>query len=380
MAVNLVSLVMQFLTPSIVGKIASSLGVEQTLAQKAIGAAVPTILSGLAGAAAKPDGARSLAATISKQETGLLGNFASMLGGSAQSGLVSAGTSALTSLLGGPALGALAGAVSKFAGIGESPARSLLGMLAPVVLGTLGQQQKTASLDAKGLANLLAGQKENIAAAMPTGFSSLLSGTNLLDAVSGSLKSGAASVSPATAGAVGGAAKAAGAAAASGTAGRTAALEPKPVAKQSSLWLVALAALSGLLAWNWFSDQSRQAAMPPPSTTAMPATKIMVGTVDVGSQVASVIDELRTSLDGIKDVASARAALPKLNDVAVQLQRVQGMAMPAESKKALAGLAAAGLKTLEPMFTSVLAHPGVSPIAKPVIDTVKARLDALAKA
>jgi hypothetical protein len=36
---------------------------------------------------------------------------------------------------------ALAGAVSKYAGLGQSASGSLLGMLAPIVMGTIGQQQ-----------------------------------------------------------------------------------------------------------------------------------------------------------------------------------------------------------------------------------------------
>jgi hypothetical protein len=49
MATNLVSLVMQFLTPDTIAKIASALGLDRMVAQKAITGAVPAILSGLAG-------------------------------------------------------------------------------------------------------------------------------------------------------------------------------------------------------------------------------------------------------------------------------------------------------------------------------------------
>ena len=44
MAINLVSLVMQFLTPDMIGRIASALGLDRNNTQTAIGAAVPGLL------------------------------------------------------------------------------------------------------------------------------------------------------------------------------------------------------------------------------------------------------------------------------------------------------------------------------------------------
>ena len=46
MAVNLVSLIMQFLTPDMIGRIASALGLDRNNTQTAIGAAVPGLLAG----------------------------------------------------------------------------------------------------------------------------------------------------------------------------------------------------------------------------------------------------------------------------------------------------------------------------------------------
>src|SRR5262245_38067149 len=65
-------------------------------------------------------------------------------------------------------------------------------MLAPIVMGTIGQQQGTRSFDAGGIANLLASQKDNIAAALPAGFSNLLGGTGLLDSLGGAARTATA--------------------------------------------------------------------------------------------------------------------------------------------------------------------------------------------
>jgi hypothetical protein len=44
-AINLVSLVMQFLTPDMIGRIATALGLDRNVAQTAIGALVPALLA-----------------------------------------------------------------------------------------------------------------------------------------------------------------------------------------------------------------------------------------------------------------------------------------------------------------------------------------------
>jgi hypothetical protein len=83
--------------------------------------------------------------------------------------MASQGSSLLSSLLGGSTSSILAATVSKFLGIGERPMQTVMGLLAPVVMGVLGGQQRAASLDANSLARLLAGQKDQIADAMPAG-------------------------------------------------------------------------------------------------------------------------------------------------------------------------------------------------------------------
>src|SRR5215510_5141659 len=141
MAINLVSLVMQFLTPEMIGRIASALGLDRNNAQTAIGAAVPGLLAGLSGIAAQPGGAQRVA-DAARQQTGVLGNFASMLGTGAQTSLVEKGSQMLASLLGGRDQTALAGAVGKYAGLGQTASGSLRRMLAPLLMGTRAQGQE----------------------------------------------------------------------------------------------------------------------------------------------------------------------------------------------------------------------------------------------
>jgi Bacterial protein of unknown function (DUF937) len=174
MATNLVSVVMQFLTPDVIAKIASALGLDRDVAQKMVGGAIPAILASMAGVAASPGGARQLATAVAQQQPGTLDNLKSLIGQAGQQSFASAGSSALSGLLGGGALDALTQSVAKFGGVGESTGKSLLGILGPVVVGALGQQQRSAGLDANGLASLLTSQKDQFAAAIPSGLADRL--------------------------------------------------------------------------------------------------------------------------------------------------------------------------------------------------------------
>jgi hypothetical protein len=391
MALNIVSLIMQYLAPSLVGNIGKAIGVDSGLAQKAIGAAVPAILSGLTGLASKPEGARQLSTALQQQDPGLLGNLTGMIGGSGQSSLISSGTGALTSLLGGSALGSLTGAVSKFAGMGDAPTKSLLGILGPVVLGTLGQQQKRSNLDATSLASMLAGQKDNVASAMPAGFSQLLAGSGLLDSISSNIKTATSSVAAAATTAAATATAAASSAAKTATTAATGAASnfgsaaqsaahrgatavPQPKSGGAPLWLLALAALAAFGAYTWFNDKTRLG-------TVAPVQRVMVGNVDLGGQMTSAVDQLRVTLGTVKDAASAQAAMPRLREAAGQLEKIQalGAQAPADGKRSLAAMAASALKSLDPIITGVLGSAGVGAVVKPTLDAIRGRLETMAK-
>ena len=149
MSDNIVTPVSRFLTPELIGKLASASGLDPYMGQQATAAAVPAILSGLAELAGKPFGAQQLAKAVAQQPAGISGSIASNLtNGSAQ--MADKGSSVLASLLGGGALGTLASTIGKFLGVGDGPARSLMGLLTPVIMGVLGREQRAAGLDADG--------------------------------------------------------------------------------------------------------------------------------------------------------------------------------------------------------------------------------------
>ena len=363
---NLVSLIMQFLAPAIINKMAGSLGIGQGLAGKAISAALPAILAALAGSASKSGGAGALASVLGRQDPGLLGNFASMLGGGGQQSMIDSGAGALTSLLGGGSTNAIASAIGKFSGINDGQSKSLLGMLAPVVLGTLAKEQKVGGLDAGGLASLLNGQKDNIAAAMPAGFSDLLKGSGVLDSISANLPKAAAPHVHA---------------------------EPTPSGGGIMKYLLPLAAAGALLyalsgyGCNRHDDMKTTApapaatekAAPAPAAAAKAAAPAVPG-IDLAS-ATSAIEALKSALVGVKDEATAKSSLPKLQDLAGQFDKLKGLAMglPADARHPLVVMISGVMPGLASSIDKALALPGVGAVLKPVLDQIAGSLGAIAK-
>ena len=115
MAMDLVSLIMKFLTPDMIGRLASALGLDRSTTSSAIEAAVPGLLAALAGVATKPGGPQKLA-DAAKQEINTLDKF-SGFAGSGQTSIVERGSQMLTSLLGKGDQIALANAISKYSGV-----------------------------------------------------------------------------------------------------------------------------------------------------------------------------------------------------------------------------------------------------------------------
>ena len=362
MATNLVSVVMQFLTPDMIAKIASALGLDRSVAQKAIAGAVPALLASFADLASAPNGARQLGNALAQPQAGSLESIKSIIGGSGQNTLAEAGSSVLSGLFGGGTLDTMAQSIGKFAGLDGASSKSLLGMLAPVVLGTLGQQQRSAGLDAGGLASLLGAQKDQIAAAIPSGLADQLSAAGLFDRAAGTLRSGTAAAS-AAGNRIAGASERTVAGA-----GQAARATTSAASSQWPYWLVALAVLGGLAWWTLGPRTVDNVAELPRPATTQPQTgtvgvapsNLTIGGVNLANQVNSSVGTVRSVLETITDAASAEAAVPKLRDATTQLNEVGNLAtrLTPEGKSALARLITAATPTINQMCDKVLATSG----------------------
>ncbi len=257
MAINLVSLISQVLTPQLVGSLARAVGVNEAVAQKLVAAAIPTILAALATTAAAPGGAQKLADTVSNSDPDLLSKLTGAIGGG-NAGALGEGANMLSGLLGGSGLSSIVGALSQFAGAPQGAAQSVVGAVAQTAVGTIGQQDPSNWSDAPSIAAMLASQKSAISAALPPELSKALGATGLLAGLGG-LGTAAAQTASSTVSS----------AATSATAATSAAANRVQAASSSSgfpMWAIILLIVIVLAAIWWFMTQNKQ---PEPAKTGM---------------------------------------------------------------------------------------------------------------
>ena len=376
MATNLVSSVMQFLTPDMVAKIARTLGIDPDVAQKVVSAAVPVILASFAGLAAKPAGAQQLSQTLEQQRPDMLSQITSAIGGPDQKAIADTGSGLLSTLLGGSGLNGLSSAVGNFAGINQSAGKSVLGLIAPMVMGVLGQQQRSGGLDANGLANLLASQKDQIAAAMPPALASIMGARGMLDGTLGRGSDTASTAAGRMAGTM------------SDMAMRTSqvanAAARRPLAAPWPLWVLGLIVLAGL-AWYFSGDRDKQVAEQTRGLFNKAPGDVATNTpnaADVSADLTASVKTARETLQGITDPASARAALPKLQQATDRLDKINSLAaqLPSGSRKELASQVEALMPALNRLCDQALSNPQIAALAKPAIDALRVRLQMLAQA
>jgi hypothetical protein len=364
MAANLVSLVMQFLTPDMIGRIAAVLGLDRNKVGSAITGAVPALLAAFNNTATQPGGAQKLA-DAAKQQASTLGNFANILASGGESSLLQNGSQMLSSLVGSQNQNALTDAIARFTGLGQNASGSLLGMLAPIVMGTIAQHQGTTRVpNANSIANLFASQKDNIASALPSGLGSLLSGTGLLSSLGGAARTATAAGSEAMR-----EASATRLVDATRQRGTGAASAPS----NWLYWLLPLAAAAALVIY--FAVRPTQEV----AQQNMSQAQNVAPGVDLGKQITNNINNLRTTLGGVTDVASAKAALPKVQEATTQIDKNGGEVnqLSADQRKQVAGLINPLMPSFNQLCDKVLAIPGVAEVLKPSVDAVKAKLTTL---
>jgi hypothetical protein len=200
------------------------------------------------------------------------------------------------------------------------------------------------------LARLLASQKDNISAALPPGFGSLLSAAGVP-----------------------------GFAAADKQASRVAQADTS--FPDWLKWVLGALALA-VLAWWLFGKRPAEIVAPTTPPPGHVTQNLTVDGVDLRSTIQTTLDGLKTTLQGVSDAASAQASLPKLETSAADLDRVRELSakLPVDGKSVLAALVAAARPSIEQLFDKVLAIPGVDAVAKPAIEALRAKLDALSKA
>ncbi len=253
MAVDLVSVISQFLTPQLVGGLARAVGVNEAVAQRLAAAAIPAVLGAFATTAAAPGGAQKIVDAVSNSDPDLLSKLAGAIGGG-NLGPLSEGATWLGGLLGGSGVASIAGALSQFSGAPPAAAQPAIGAVAQAAIGAIGQQDPSNWSDPASIAALFASQKDAIAAALPPDLAKALSTTGLLAGLGGL---GAAAMRTASA-----AAPPAASAPTVAVPPPIAAPTPPPAPARSSgfpMWAIIVLIVIVLVAVWWFMTQNHSA-------------------------------------------------------------------------------------------------------------------------
>jgi hypothetical protein len=407
MAVNLIDMVKSQLGNQVVGQIAGLLGESSDKTQSAINGAIPALLGGLMNNASNSSGAGNLLNALNSVDDGMVGNFAGMLGGSQSKGVMDMGGRLLGNVLGGGGLNNMIGAVSGFSGLGKGAAGSLLGLLAPLLMGTVKRQlMGSGGLNVGNLTNLLMGQKSNIAAAMPRGFDTHLKSAGLGDMLGGVLGSATAAGQQAVSSA----------SRAVGSAANTAANTATTAARGGGnilRWLLPLIILAALAFFflnrggrNAVQDATNAAgnaasaatnAVGDAATAATDAAgdavnaagdavanaggafqDAVVGDVNVGTEINNVFGSATDILNGIKDEATATEALPRLTELDGKIGELSGLfgQLGDAGKGAVATAVQNSTTGLQALVDKVSALPGVGDVIKSILDSILQKLAA----
>jgi len=160
-----------------IGNLASQVGGNEGEAKNGVMAALPAMLAALGKNAGTEKGAEELNNALEKKHDGsILDNLSGYLSNPD----LKDGAGILNHLFGNQTSN-VANAVSQSSGLDTNGSMKMLQMLAPILMGMLGQQKKQNNLDAKGLGNLTSMLASNFGS--EAGASGIMEAvTNLLDA------------------------------------------------------------------------------------------------------------------------------------------------------------------------------------------------------
>jgi OmpA-OmpF porin, OOP family len=159
-----------------VGLIAQRLGESNTAVSRGLQASLACVLGGFATKTTDVNTAHRLFDLITSREnrTDVAADVTKLVDGASTSTAPNLGTSLLSTLFRGR-VGTVGELISRTAGFkNPSSGASLLGMVAPLVLGFLGKRVRDTGMSLGGLTNMLADERDGILAAAPAGLARLM--------------------------------------------------------------------------------------------------------------------------------------------------------------------------------------------------------------
>lgn len=356
----ILSMISHYVTPSKVAQIATALGMQSHVAEKALNGAVPGLLAALLAATESADGESSFARTLSDQDPSMLDVLGGLLDQDTAS-VAATGRDGLASILGDAQLEDFTAKVQTVSGVPTGAASSLVGLSGSLVLGALMKTSEEDDLDAPGVLSKLRGEAGDIAKALPMDFTESLRGAGFLAALDKQLTAPHLSEKTSSAGH-------------RGASPRPARVPVKP---GRPWWQLALAGLVvlGVLAW---AMGLLGGDAPTDLTDAGSSPQVVDGT-NIGAQLQSEMNGLNTTLASITDAATAEKALPSLTAVLETLDAVAFSAedLPTEGKTALQSTVANALPALRDEVARLTSNSAIAGVAGPILQQILDRLQSL---
>ena len=329
--------------------------------------------------ASTPSGASELSNIFKKQdaEPSILDNLGSLVSGGASSKVLGMGSSLLPMLL-GSSQASIVSVLMKLLGIGDKGVLGLLGSLAPIVMGVVGKQAKSAGgFDPGVLTNLLGGQSNFLSSALPNELKGVMGLADLGRQASETVNNAARNTTRET------------------TTRERAYVAPAPAAPASNplSWLLPLLALAGLgfLGYTFMSGTKKEEVKTPvvrtptPVPATAPAVKPVPDSVaaplelpklelpggmsieDLKAKLSGSFDGITTTLGSITDVDTAKGAVSKLEEAAKAYADLGMDKMPAAATGTLAPFIKPYFEKVGGLLNGLYLIPGVKEIIEPVL-------------
>jgi hypothetical protein len=138
-------------------------------------------------------------------------------------------------------------------------------------------------------------------------------------------------------------------------------------------------AVAALLFWWFMGPRTGTFTVPKPANIPNPSLSVP-NVTQLSGDLSGTFKSLTDTLTGIKDAASAEAALPTLKELNSKLESARSVAerLPEAGKATINGLARSTLDKLRALADKVLALAGVGDKIKPIMDAIMNNLRALA--
>ncbi len=179
---TLIDSVKSYLTAELIGKVAGTLGESENGISKASSGLVASILGGLLSKSGDSGIMNTIFSLLKDgKTTSVLGDLGALIG---QGNLAHNDPKDVAGKFIGTLFGSkvpdLINGVASYAGIKNTSASSLLGMIGPLVMGVLGKKIASGGLNLSALTGLLSSEKSSITSLIPAGLGSALGVSSLM--------------------------------------------------------------------------------------------------------------------------------------------------------------------------------------------------------